>query len=215
MKGLYYHKYLLAQHKKRFLRQFPEPFRRTGAIFTHIPKAAGISVCTALFGAEVGHHPLWMYRDILGAQFEDYFKFTFVRNPYDRFVSAYHFLRAGGMAEHPTDRRFKTRVLERYSSIDDFVNHWLTPDNAYGYIHFFPQHFFLCDPRGRLLVDFIGRFEHLEEDFRQVARRLGSAVELQHRNRTRVTKRGLSAASRARIHEVYGRDFELLGYTPD
>ena len=66
-----------------------EPYDRYRCIFVHIPKAAGMSVCRSLFGNLAGGHAtLADYQIIFArAEFERYFKFTFVRNPWDRFVS--------------------------------------------------------------------------------------------------------------------------------
>ena len=97
------------------------------AIFIHIPKCAGIAIKKALFNDLSGSHTkLSTYCRIFEPHLIlTYFKFTFIRNPWDRLVSAYHFLRAGGYNE--ADRRWFARELGSYRDFDDFVRNWLRP----------------------------------------------------------------------------------------
>ncbi len=82
-----------------------QPFDRLRCIFVHIPKAASVSVCRGLFGELAGGHAhIGVYQLAFShLEFSSYFKFAFVRNPWDRLFSAYAFLRDGGMDE--SDRR--------------------------------------------------------------------------------------------------------------
>ncbi|HSH75802.1 MAG TPA: sulfotransferase family 2 domain-containing protein, partial [Longimicrobiales bacterium] len=70
-------------------------------IFVHIPKCAGFSVARSLFGNLAGGHlTVRKYQMIYRRrEFSEYFKFTFVRNPWDRVVSAFFFLKEGGVNE--------------------------------------------------------------------------------------------------------------------
>ena len=70
-------------------------FDEKKCIFFHIPKTAGISLVKALFGdLDWGHRDVNYYINVFDKKrFNDYFKFTFVRNPYDRLFSAYSFLK--------------------------------------------------------------------------------------------------------------------------
>ncbi|MFP4354891.1 MAG: sulfotransferase family 2 domain-containing protein [Phycisphaerae bacterium] len=74
------------------------PFDKYRCIFVHIPKAAGVSVCQTLFGNLAGgHDTIEKYQKVFSwSDYKRYFKFTFVRNPWDRLASAYRFLRKGG-----------------------------------------------------------------------------------------------------------------------
>lgn len=87
-------------------------------------------------------------------QFDTYYRFAFVRNPWDRTASFY---RTGydRVCSFPRFVRFHLpRLLERKT--------WF----------FGPQADYLYDNAGRLLVDFVGRYEHLAADFRTVCTQL-------------------------------------------
>ena len=82
----------------------PGAFRRDGVIFVHVPKAAGSTINLSLFGFRNGHRSIESFWHVDPTFTEEAFKFSFVRHPYLRFVSAYKYLRAGGIstrdAEH-------------------------------------------------------------------------------------------------------------------
>src|SRR3954471_2827170 len=103
-------------------------------------------------------------------QFNSYFKFAFVRNPWDRMVSFYKYmgLRKG--------QGFKEFLMS------DFKNDiWKTRQWFVG-----PQLDFICDPDGRVAVDFVGRYEQLQADFQKVCQRLNLPVnELPHVNKSK------------------------------
>lgn len=121
------------------------PFDKAKAIFVHIPKCAGISVNKALFDSiGGGHTTLDQYINIFPpALFKSYFKFTFVRNPWDRVVSAYTFLQKGGL--NNWDNEFYEREIKQYDSFKAFVQGWLTPENLFKHHHFRPQHHYFID----------------------------------------------------------------------
>jgi hypothetical protein len=188
------------------------PFDQTRSIFIHMPKAAGISVCQALYGNLAnGHAPIGEYQFIFPkADFDAYFKFTFARNPWDRLHSAYVFLKKGGTCD--IDRRFGESLP---NSFEDFVQR-LTPKSIYSYVHLVPQTDFLRSYTGKeLAVDFVGRFENLEQDFEKVRQRVNPAARLEHRNKTsgRTDYREAYTPKMIDIvRSVYEKDVEILGY---
>lgn len=186
------------------------------AIFIHIPKTGGISVAEGLFGNHAAAHTaLYSYLALYGARrFDAMFKFAIVRNPWDRVVSAYHFLAAGGLTE--ADRAFSERHMQGFAGIEDFVARGLAWPEIQGWTHFKPQTLFLRDPRtGRVGVDYLGRFEQLSEDYARLAERLGVGRPLPHRNKGRAKpKAALSADAIARIGEIYREDAMALDYAP-
>lgn len=189
-----------------------------GAIFLHIPKTGGVSVAESLFDSHAASHtPLYMYLALYGARdFDAMFKFAFVRNPWTRLASAFHFLRAGGLTE--TDREWAEANMMDFEDINHFVETGLERPEIRNWVHFQNQSYFLRDPRtGRIGVDFLGRFETLREDYAKVAARLGSSAELPHLNATGKTAKkgpGLNARSIRRIGEIYHDDVVALDYEP-
>jgi hypothetical protein len=188
-------------------------------IFVHIPKCAGVSICQSLFGNYgAGHHSIATFRQVFDAQsFDHYFKFAFVRNPWDRLLSAWQFLRAGGFND--TDRRWARRHLDEFPDFATFVRRWLTPDNARSWVHFIPQTDFIRLPDGRPGVDFIGRYERLEADFRYVCSKLSITAPLSTRNATAPPRHDYRTAydndTRSIVARVYARDIAELGYDFD
>jgi hypothetical protein len=153
-------------------------------VFVHIPKTAGMSI-EQVFVDLVGltwktREPLLLGRNedprrgppklehlqageylscghLTAAQLESYFKFSFVRNPWDRIVSEYRY------RGYPVKIDFKTYLFK----------HLPSPGWTDTYSHVMPQYDFLHDKTGKLLVDFVGKYESLQAGFDTVCARLG------------------------------------------
>lgn len=111
---------------------------------------------------------------ISSEDFRNYFKFSFVRNPWARLVSEYLY-----------------RGYGKKYSFKEFVTYWLPAKNNYSdaYRHIMPQYDFLYDANGALLVDFVGRFENLQSDFEVVCTKLRIATSsLPHQNASNKNK---------------------------
>ena len=106
------------------------------------------------------------YGRISEEAFESYFKFGFVRDPWDRVVSTYKYFRIGG--------EFKRFVC-------DVLPNSLMKSDYYGYF-VRPQYEYLYDDKGECMVDYVGRFERLAEDFQIVRAKVGLGAELPHKN---------------------------------
>jgi hypothetical protein len=201
------------------------PFDRHRCVFVHIPKAAGTALAHGLLGYPKtgsyqgpGHTTLRQYALIFREQeFRRYFKFTFVRNPWDRLHSAFTYLKQGGWNQ--ADRAWAEANLAGIDDFESFVCRWLPAvDVERSWIHLQPQYLFLRLQGDRPSVNFIGRFETLESDYQAVASRLGVRAELEHLNKTRRSQRYRDAYTdemKEIVANVYRKDIELFGYEFD
>jgi hypothetical protein len=190
-------------------------FERRNCLFIHIPKTGGISIANALFGGRSGGHlTLHGYERIYGRRrVRRFFKFAFVRNPWDRLVSAYFFLKKGGMNDD--DRRWAEQNLSAFDSFPEFVERWVNEESVRSWVHFRPQCDILCGRDDSLGVDFIGRYEQLEQDFERLRERLGFGDPLPHLNRTQRAPYSSVYDNRTRelVARAYARDIELFDYS--
>jgi len=136
----------------------------------------------------------------------DFFRFAFVRNPYDRLVSTYF------NADPDLLRRAREQGIELEGlSFPRFVQ----AIDGLEHVHLRPQSDFLLDAEGRHGVEFVGRFERLREDFGEVCRRLGVRSRLPHRNRSQRRqsyRRMYDGTCRRFVEERYARDLEAFSY---
>ena len=189
-------------------------FDKHQALFIHIPKSAGRSVVRGLFDVKsVEHAPADWYQQLDPEKFDRYFKFTFVRNPWDRAVSAYTYLCKGGSPASVEDQHWATFV-NRFESFDDFVCRWMSAENINRYALFTPQVTFLKDVFGHINMDYVGRFENLEQDFTAIAEKLDIRAGLPHLNQSRSQdyQTFYSEESRAIIERLYAEDIAEFGY---
>tara|TARA_B110000495_G_C22903606_1_gene527373 strand:- start:386 stop:964 length:579 start_codon:yes stop_codon:yes gene_type:complete len=182
--------------------------------FVHVPKNAGCSISNALGrSVEVINHDR---RKSDFRYFKDHnlskktFSFAFVRNPWDRVVSAYSFVKKGGV--NAGDKADRDKYLAQYSSFSEFVKNF--DDSILEQIHFVPQYKWICGDNGDVIVDFVGRFENLREDFNTVCGVIGVKAELPHSNKGKhkhYTK-FYDAETEQVIAEKYAKDIEYFEY---
>ena len=198
-------------------------------IFVHIPKTGGTSIENLVWPPpeERAESDLWMglisgyhnkyqtgglqhllarqIREEVGeALFDSYFKFSVVRNPWDRVVSQYLF-----MQRRPDLCRFigleQGASLKRYLDLIGLRQH----------VQWLPQVDFLFDSDGKPLVDFIGRFEDFPKTVRGITSRLGIfAKVIPHEKRS---VRGphcdyYNEGTRRIVGSLYADDIEAFGY---
>jgi hypothetical protein len=114
-------------------------------------------------------------------EFSGFYKFSFVRNPWSRILSEYRY-----------------RNYFHHLSFRDFVlNKMPKPGWGDNYRHVMPQYDMLYDTEGNLLVDYVGRFESLQQDFDRICEKLDiSNSQLPHRNKSDKKSRDLKRTVR-------------------
>ncbi|EGO3166724.1 sulfotransferase family 2 domain-containing protein [Campylobacter coli] len=187
-------------------------------IFIHVPKVAGSSIERVIYQTDrwlVGHRKANDYMMFNKDRFESYFSFGFVRNPYDRVVSAYHYLRNGGGTLG--DEKWAKKNIYKYNSFKEFVldlKNIEIQNKILNWMHFIPQYKFLCDNESNILVNFTGKFENLEEDFKKILKILNRKDQLMHINKSNHVdyKNYYNDVMYKIVREIYRDDFEIFDY---
>ena len=134
-----------------------------GCIFIHIPKCAGNAVQKSLFGEVFfGHQTIRQYQVALPQSlYQNAWKFTIVRDPFERIVSAWRFLKAGGL--NANDKKYFGETLSQYKTFDHFVNDWLVYQDVdqCGCAHFKSQLHYICDFKGKQAIDYTVKLSSL------------------------------------------------------
>ncbi|WBL23189.1 sulfotransferase family 2 domain-containing protein [Zunongwangia sp. HRR-M8] len=205
-------------------------------IFIHIPKCAGISITKFLLGEgesiawnKANYDVLygWCPRNktflqhapakflvekglITENQWSDYYKFTFVRNPWDRVISDYFWLQK--------DQNIKGNLKEYLCREKEFQP-TLTQKGVLKYRgdHLYPQTSFF-DIEGEYKLDFVGRFESLESDLEILLKNLkiedDFTLHLNKRKKKRKHySRFFTESNKNRVEELFRKDIDLLNYS--
>ncbi|SMO55738.1 Sulfotransferase family protein [Alcanivorax sp. DSM 26295] len=204
--------------KTRYIyRQALFPYTPSGVkkkvIFIHIPKSAGTAVRVALGEPEAGRHhlPWWVYQQASPRRFEEYYKFAFVRHPLTRALSAYSYLKRGG---NQLGDLSTSDYLNKYNNFEDFLEGELLKGAMIYHPIFRPQSWYLCNYKGEIQVDFVGKFESIDKDFQHVANQIGlkSFDRLPKINNSVSRKETISLAAQKEIFNLYKDDFLFFGY---
>ena len=206
-------------------------------LFVHVAKTGGTSVRTALntlrkrdplfvpqfiasrlshmTGHRIGskfprHAKIIAAKEMLPHElFEKLFKFAFVRNPWDLQVSSWHHL-----------RRERPQIVAHIGDFKEFIRWKLDPERPYQYhvdTSIELQTDYLKGLDGRILVDFIGKYENLLEDYEEACRRIGiRPPSLPHKRRAddRLSYQQYYDDETARlVAEHFEPDISTLGYT--
>lgn len=200
---------------------YPRCFEETESIFIHIPKCAGISMAYGLYGEQVQHNTWRYWRRINPYRYEKYFKFSVIREPEERFRSAFNYLKAGGM--HEEDRRMAEEFLREFDSPEALADSNANEEVCRSCLHFLPQIDYIASKNGELQVDFVVPLAYLTHGWKIICDRLGISGDrdLPHLNsRKRDGAKGsvrgtLEGTLRDKLYPVYGGDYELYSDVVD
>lgn len=188
-------------------------------IFIHINKCGGTSIDQFFAGSMQRHSCIRDYEDQLGLkELNLYFKFTTVRNPWDKAVSYYHWIRklinnsnqnvirAYG-ADWDFKKFIKTKLDVRCAGGTKYANAWLACN----------QLNWIKNSKNQICIDYICRFENLQQDFNIVCDKIGiPRQKLPHSNKGKYKHKHHTEYYDEETREIiacrHAEDIEYFGY---
>ena len=195
----------------------------------HVPKSAGTSIeitlfpdlehCTKRLHGSCTDEQLKRYgigqlqhltadhiREEVGEDiFKSFFKFTVVRNPWDKLVSEYTYITNTSREKYIIKRLGLSTAGVSFSEFAEAVC-----KRKIFHPHLFSQSLIVGDS-----LDFIGRFENLQEDFNIVCNKIGiPRKQLPHKNKSKHKHytEYYDKETKQIVSEKYAKDIEQFGY---
>jgi len=142
--------------------------------------------------------------------YKDYFKFGFVRNPWDRIVSTWH-----NKVVEENYFKFNDIELKRMRHFNNFVDYVLTLDIEKCNNHFRSQ----CALIDLNEIDYLGRYESFEDNLRYVLSRIGIKPDRllwkNKSNRKKDYRSYYNNALKDKVYQIYQKDIDIFGYQFD
>jgi Sulfotransferase family len=147
-------------------------------------------------------------QELAAEVFDSFYKFAFVRNPWDWQVSIYHFI----LREPTSSTHNQVKALGSFSAFIQWVIDTPSPYPKGITKH---QHEMITDTEGKLLVDFVGHYETLQDDFEFLRKKLGIEAQLPHINKSQHSnyQQYYTPHTRQLVADYFHTDIELFGYT--
>lgn len=188
-------------------------YRHAGVGMIHVPKSAGTSMARALYGRSLGHFTFDEF-----ARFTRFTKlrnseiplFAVIREPQDRFLSAYRFYCQQGTEDAGINMLHPRRHVWRHD-LDAFLDEYLlaTPDAARDYVFQTQTRFITSEIHNALSLKLF-TFEQVPELQIWIEEQTKLPVHFERANQSdRRADPVLSARQRLVISKVYSRDFEI------
>ena len=207
-------------------------------IFIHIPKTGGTSVEAALgmhgekrdigirpyfnqtidtahlYGRDLQHMTAAHLKTKLGDDviYDAYFKFSIVRNPWERLVSTCAWAgqkwAKGDPLRQPEFDDIVRQLYERFEAARSASQTLVLPP------HLAAQHTFICDSEMRPMVDCVARYENLAEEWPRISKKIGIDVPLGSRMKShhQPYQDYYRENTRKMVAEIYARDTSMYRY---
>lgn len=202
--------------------------KKRNFIFIHIYKTAGTSITSALMpftqgtGRRIvnrvlkkinfpslffdpqpyeGHIKAFEIIEAMGSDaFNSFFSFAFVRNPWDWNVSLYNFILKE--KNHP-----QHDFVKKFGDFGEYIEwrceNWVTCQKE-----------FICSKHNELLVDFVGKYENINADFKKICSHIGISASLPILNvsKTQPYQQYYTKKTSELVRQTFESDIELFEY---
>tara|TARA_B100002019_G_scaffold287896_1_gene300602 strand:+ start:662 stop:1243 length:582 start_codon:yes stop_codon:yes gene_type:complete len=181
-------------------------------IFIEVPKTGTTTICYVLKKHFCGlqpsvypdkHLPVDQYKKMFPKEMQTYFKFGFVRNPWSRVVSLFH-------------RNEGVQMRKRMTFVE-FVDWIQLATDTSVKCNKFPKKNMLgfFEINNKVNVDFIGKYENLQEDFNIICDKIGiQRQELPHINKSehKHYTEYYDEETKKIVAKKFEKDIEYFGY---
>ena len=182
-------------------------FKRRNIIFIHIPKNAGSSITQSLFQSGLSHTSALYYKLIDKQSFEEMESFALFRDPVERFCSAFNYIKYH--SKQAPNIYFRENHLQQINSISELVAH-MQSDLSFKsklllFPHFRSQSEFVCDSKGKIIVNQIGHLNHISQFTQAISLHLKEEFGFDHINKSTAEKK-INDADTIFIQSLYCKD---------
>lgn len=195
-------------------------------LFIHVPKCAGTQLET-LFKS-FGHLSILEIKKKL--KISKFYTFSIVRNPYDRFISAYFYLKDNGAFDKMNTQLKKE--IDKINSVEEMINklydhfktkkiHFsrVTENSLINIIHFRPMYTFTCNKNKEIIIDKIIYFENMNDEINLLLKKNNKNTKfIKTNNSKRINDYkyyfdNLSEEVINKFHKIYYDDFNVFNYS--
>ena len=187
--------------------------------FVHIPKCGG---------SQLKHHFINYGHKSVSELPTKLKKFTIVRNPYDRFISAYFYLQQGGAFDK--HNRHLVEKFQDFKDITAFIDvlykearttqplyHRVTSNDFVNVVHFRPMYTFICNKKNEITIDSVYRFENFNENVKAIFKKYEIKTKVKKTNSSihqdyMYYFGSFNKDTIRKFNYIYRKDFEMFNY---
>nr|WP_321452382.1 sulfotransferase family 2 domain-containing protein [uncultured Carboxylicivirga sp.] len=206
-------------------------------IFIHLPKTGGESI-TSFFDDNdrniAKHANALQIREYVGEKiWNEYFKFTIVRNPYEQAVSMYSHLRKPLYQKNEIYKKYGKTILNpilacKVALRKNFPSYckkiykrdykYIEKDRQWNINYFSPYLDWITDSDGNIIIDYIGRFENLTEEINHIFKVINKdhqTIPVHNKSNHTHYSTYYNQDARKIINQHYNKDIKYFSYTFD
>ena len=113
------------------------------------------------------------------------------------------------------DQNAYKQHLIGYENFEDFIFHGLNKQIVNEIVHFKLQSEFICNDYGKIIVDFVGKYENIDKDLSKLSKLINKDIFLPHLNKGKAKQKYEKIYTNEMkdiVYEMYRRDFEIFNY---
>ena len=202
--------YLTCKRRERYWKRFE-------LTFIHVPKAAGTSISIVVYGRPLGHIPAQTISDFCPNTFANTSKFSIVRNPWERLVSAYRFSLSQNTQYAGVSNRLRYEI-SKYNSFEQFVKEYIDGIDVNKLDPIFKTQSYFLEVNGKIEDIDVFKIEKIAKVQLYLQSKLGYKIEIPKINSSNTNTHLLNEYSKSPnliniVGDTYKTDIENFNFT--